>query len=109
MTKITYIQSDGAARTVNVKDGWTVMEGAVRNDVRGIDAECGGACACATCRVIVDTAWVGRLGVQGAMEKDMLSVVGDAEANSRLSCQLRVTPEMEGLVVSVPQTQTSAL
>lgn len=105
MPKITFIQPDGTRQTVEIAIGWSVMEGAVRSLVPGIDADCGGACACATCHVYVDPAWAKALPARSEMEETMLDFAQDAKANSRLSCQLRVTSDMDGLVVRVPASQ----
>jgi 2Fe-2S ferredoxin len=83
----------------------SVMEGAVRNGVPGIDAECGGACACATCHVYVDPTWQQKTGAQQELEAGMLDFGADVQPNSRLSCQIRVTEELDGLVVYLPKTQ----
>ena len=105
MVKITYIDSDGTARTVDGDVGATVMETAIRNDVPGIVAECGGACACATCHVHVSEEWKARVGDPSPMEEDMLDFAFDVRPTSRLSCQIRVTPELDGLVLHVPKEQ----
>ena len=105
MPKVTFIQPDGSAQTVEIALGWSVMEGAVRNLVPGIDADCGGACACATCHVYVDPAWQAVLPAKSDMEEAMLDFAQDLKPNSRLSCQLRVTSDMDGLVVRVPESQ----
>jgi 2Fe-2S ferredoxin len=105
MAKVTYIQFDGTETVIDVKPGLTVMEGAVKNNVRGIDADCGGACACATCHVFVDPAWVGKTGEKSAMEESMLDFAENVEPNSRLSCQIKVTEELDGLVVRLPESQ----
>ena len=105
MVKITYVDSDGTARTVEAEEGSTVMENAVRNGVPGIEAECGGACACATCHVYVDEAWKDVVGAPGSMEEDMLDFAYDVRPNSRLSCQIRVRAELDGLVVQTPARQ----
>ena len=105
MPKITFIQPNGAEKTVEIAPGWSVMEGAVKNLVPGIDADCGGACACATCHVYVDPAWVAALPPKSDMEEAMLDFAIAAQPNSRLSCQLRVTSDMDGLVVRVPDSQ----
>jgi 2Fe-2S ferredoxin len=105
MAKVTYIQFDGTETVIDVKPGLTVMEGAVKNNVRGIDADCGGACACATCHVFVDPAWVDKTGEKSAMEESMLDFAENVEPNSRLSCQIKVTEELDGLVVRLPESQ----
>jgi 2Fe-2S ferredoxin len=105
MPKITYIQPDGAQTVVEAKAGWSVMEGAIKNRVRGIDADCGGACACATCHVYVDEAWREKTGSPSAMEESMLDFAEGVEPNSRLSCQIKVTAELDGLIVRLPESQ----
>jgi 2Fe-2S ferredoxin len=105
MPKITYIDSAGASQTVDVETGSTVMEGAIKNGVPGIEAECGGACACATCHVYVDEAWREKTGEAAPMEQDMLDFAYDVRPSSRLSCQIKVTPELDGLVVTTPERQ----
>ncbi len=105
MPKITYIDENGGERTVEVPEGWSVMEGAVKNNVAGIDADCGGACACATCHVYVDPAWEKKLPAKEEMELSMLDFALDVKPNSRLSCQIKVTAELDGLVVRTPKSQ----
>ena len=105
ITKITFIDAAGQARTVDAEDGSTVMETALKNAVPGIEAECGGACACATCHVYVDESWVERLGKAEQMEEDMLDFAFDVRPTSRLSCQIKVRPELDGLMVSTPEKQ----
>jgi len=105
MVKITYIDHEGTARTVDGEVGSTVMETAIKHGVPGIEAECGGACACATCHVHVDEAWRTVVGEPSPMEEDMLDFGYDVKANSRLSCQIKVTAELEGLVVRTPERQ----
>jgi 2Fe-2S ferredoxin len=105
MPKIKYVEHDGKEHDVEVPSGWSVMEGAVKNMVPGIDADCGGACACATCHVYVDPAWVAKTGTKSDMEETMLDFAQDLEPNSRLSCQIKVTPELDGLVVKMPKSQ----
>jgi len=105
MAKITYIQHDGGEQTVEVKNGLSVMEGAIRNNVPGIDADCGGACACATCHVYVDPDWMQETGKPSAMEESMLDFAESVEPNSRLSCQIRVSDALDGLVVRLPESQ----
>jgi 2Fe-2S ferredoxin len=103
--KITFIEADGTEHKVEITIGWSVMEGAVRNSVPGIDADCGGACACATCHVYVDPAWVAALPAKSDMEEAMLDFAPAVAPNSRLSCQLRVTSDMDGLVLRLPVSQ----
>ncbi len=105
MTKLTYVAFDGARFDVEAADGSTVMENAVRNNVPGIEAECGGACACATCHVYVDEAWSEIVGEPAAMEEDMLDFAYDVRPTSRLSCQIKVRGELDGLTVSIPERQ----
>lgn len=105
MAKITYIQPDGSENVVDAKTGWSVMEGAIKNRVRGIDADCGGACACATCHVYVDEAWIDKTGSPSAMEESMLDFAEGVQDNSRLSCQIKVTDALDGLVVRLPVSQ----
>ncbi|MFC0218132.1 2Fe-2S ferredoxin [Pseudochelatococcus lubricantis] len=105
MPIITYIDSTGAARSVNAASGSTVMETAVRNAIPEIVGECGGACACATCHVYVDDMWVDIVGEPVDMEEDMLDFALDVRPNSRLSCQIRVSDALDGLVVHTPERQ----
>ena len=105
MAKITYIENDGTEYTVEVRNGLSVMEGAIRNNVPGIDADCGGACACATCHVYVDEAFQDVTGRASAMEESMLDFAEEVEPNSRLSCQIRVSDDLDGLVVRLPESQ----
>jgi 2Fe-2S ferredoxin len=105
MTKITIIAFDGTPFDLDAENGSTVMENAIRNGVPGIEAECGGACACATCHVYVDEAWTAEVGEPEPMEEDMLDFAYDVRPNSRLSCQIKVRDELEGLIVRVPERQ----
>ena len=105
MAKISYIAFDGTRFDVEAENGSTVMENAIRNAVPGIEAECGGACACATCHVYVDEAWTDTVGTPEAMEEDMLDFAYDVRPNSRLSCQIKVRDALDGLVVSIPERQ----
>jgi 2Fe-2S ferredoxin len=105
MVQITFTDSEGTARTVDAEIGSTVMETAIKNDIPGIEAECGGACACATCHVYIDEAWFEKTGGPSPMEEDMLDFGYDVRANSRLSCQIKVTEELDGLKVSTPEKQ----
>ena len=105
MAKITYVEFDGREHEVEVRPGLSVMEGAVKNNVPGIDADCGGACACATCHVYVDEAWTDKTGTASAMEESMLDFAEEVQPTSRLSCQIRVTDALDGLVVRMPENQ----
>lgn len=106
MARITYIEFGGQQHVVDVAEGMTVMEGARDNDIPGIEADCGGACACSTCHVYVDEAWVERLPPREAMEEDMLDFAWQPDPRrSRLTCQLRVTGDLDGLVVTMPERQ----
>src|SRR6056297_3065659 len=105
MAKITYMTHDGKAFEVEAENGTTVMENAIKNSVPGIEAECGGACACATCHVYVDDDWSAKVGEPEAMEEDMLDFAWEQKPTSRLSCQVRVSDELDGLVVHVPEKQ----
>ena len=105
MAKITYIEHDGTEHTHDVDNGLSVMEGAIKNSVPGIDADCGGACACATCHVYVDQEWIGKTGTKQDMEQTMLDFAVEVEENSRLSCQIEVSDDLDGLVVRLPQSQ----
>ena len=105
MAKITYIEHDGTEHAIDVKTGQSVMEGAVKHNIPGIDADCGGACACATCHVYVDPAWISKTGDKSSMEESMLDFAEGVEDNSRLSCQIKVTDDLDGLVVRMPESQ----
>ena len=105
MPKITYIDAAGSSRTVEAENGSTVMETAIRNSIPGIEAECGGACACATCHVYVDEKWSPVVGKPQPMEDDMLDFAFDVRPTSRLSCQIKVKPELDGLIVATPAKQ----
>lgn len=105
MTTITYVEPDGTRHEVEGQDGATVMETAIINGVPGIVAECGGACTCATCHVYVDQDWTDVVGGPSPMEEDMLDFAFDVRATSRLSCQIKVRAELDGLVVHVPTRQ----
>ena len=105
MPKITYIDHKGVSRGIDAEIGSTVMETAVKNQVPGIEAECGGACACATCHVYVDEAWVDKLPRRESMEEDMLDFAFEVQPNSRLSCQIKVKAELDGLIVTTPEKQ----
>jgi ferredoxin, 2Fe-2S len=105
MPKITFIDASGVSHAVEAEVGATVMETAIRNGVPGIEAECGGACACATCHVYVDETWREIVGGPSPMEEDMLDFGYDVRPNSRLSCQIKVTDALDGLQVTVPERQ----
>ena len=105
MTKITYIEHNGTPHTVDVENGLTVMEGAIQNDIPGIDADCGGGMACATCHVYVKEEWLDKLPKKEDGEEDMLDMAFEPKKNSRLSCQLIVSDELEGLTVDIPSKQ----
>jgi 2Fe-2S ferredoxin len=105
MAKITFIQPDGTSQTVEAAPGTTVMEAAKINNIAGIEAECGGACACATCHVYIDAAWRDKVGQPAEMEEDMLDFAFDVREESRLACQIKVTDALDGLVCRVPAKQ----
>jgi len=105
MAKITFIQHNGSEHTVEGQTGMTVMETAVKNMVPGIDADCGGACACATCHVYVEPGWLEKTGPRNPMEEDMLDFAFDVRDESRLSCQIKVSDALDGLRVKVPEKQ----
>jgi 2Fe-2S ferredoxin len=105
MPKITYIDHSGNSRVADGEIGSTVMETAIRNGIPGIVAECGGACACATCHVYVEKPWDEKVGKPQPMEEDMLDFGYDVRANSRLSCQIKITADLDGLVVRTPEHQ----
>jgi 2Fe-2S ferredoxin len=105
MVKITFIDSDDTSRTIEAEVGATVMETAIKNGIPGIEAECGGACACATCHVYIDEAWQGKTGQASPMEEDMLDFGFDVRPSSRLSCQIKVSDDLDGLVVRTPSRQ----
>lgn len=105
MAKITYIEFDGTSHEVDVPPGWSVMEGAINNNIPGIEAECGGACSCATCHVYVDPAWVEKTGAAEDIENGMLECAFELQKTSRLSCQIEVDESLDGLVVRMPERQ----
>ena len=105
MAKITYIEHNGKSHTIDVANGLTVMEGAIQNDIPGIDADCGGSMACATCHVYVKEDWLDKLSKKEDGEEDMLDMAFEPKKNSRLSCQLIVSDEMDGLIVNIPVKQ----
>ena len=106
MPKITYISSDAKVHTIEVQNGLTVMEGAIQNDIPGIDADCGGGMSCATCHVYVDENWLDKLPTKEDGEEDMLDMAFEPKSNSRLSCQITVSDELDGLVVNIPSKQS---
>lgn len=105
MAKITYIEFNGEAHVVDVKPGLSVMEGAKKNNIPGIDADCGGGCSCATCHVFVDPAWLERVGARTPIEEATIEFAENVEPNSRLSCQIKVAEDFDGLVVRMPESQ----
>ena len=105
MPRILYVEASGAQHAVDVPEGWTVMEGAVKNAIPGIDADCGGACACATCHVFVVEGPDGLAVTRSAMESSMLEFAEEVQANSRLACQIKVSGQLDGLVVRMPANQ----
>ena len=105
MPKITYIEHSGKTHTIEVANGLSVMEGAVQNNIPGIDADCGGSMACATCHVYVKEEWFNKLPKKEEGEEDMLDMAFEPKKNSRLSCQLMVSDQLDGLVVNLPEKQ----
>ena len=105
MTKITYIEHNGTSHTVDVSNGLTVMEGAVQNDIPGIDADCGGSMACATCHVYVKDDWYNKLPKKNEGEDDMIDQAFEPNTSSRLSCQIQVSDNLDGLKVYLPEKQ----
>ena len=105
MPKITYIEHNGKSHTIEIANGLSVMEGAVQNNIPGIDADCGGGMACATCHVYVKEEWFNKLPKHEEGEQDMLDVAYEPKKNSRLSCQITVSDEINGLVVTTPEKQ----
>ena len=105
MPKITYIEHGGKSHTIEVANGLSVMEGAVQNNIPGIDADCGGSMACATCHVYVKEEWFNKLPKKEDGEEDMLDMAFEPKKNSRLSCQLMVSDQLDGLVVNLPEKQ----
>ena len=105
MPKITYIEHNGKSHTLEVANGLTVMEGAVQNNIPGIDADCGGSCACATCHAYVEEKWFDKLQKKEDAEEDMLDMAYEPKKFSRLTCQITVTDDLDGLVVKMPSKQ----
>ena len=106
MSKITYIDNQGGSKTIDVENGLTVMEGAIQNDIPGIDADCGGSMACATCHVYVEEKWLDKIPKVEDAEVDMIDMALEPKKNSRLSCQLTVSNELDGLIVRTPEKQS---
>ena len=106
MPKITYLDNKGKSKTIDVENGLTVMEGAIQNDIPGIDADCGGSMACATCHVYVEEKWLDKLPKPEEAEVDMIDMAFEPKKNSRLSCQLIVSDEFDGLKVTTPKKQS---
>ena len=105
MPKITYIEHNGKSHEIEVSKELSVMEGALQNNIPGIDADCGGSCACATCHVYVDEKWFDKLSKKESAEEDMLDMAYEPKKNSRLSCQITVEDSLDGLVVKMPSKQ----
>jgi ferredoxin, 2Fe-2S len=105
MPKVTFISFTGAVHSVDVPVGTTLMRAATDNRVPGIDGDCGGNCACATCHLYIDAAWSDRVGTRSASEEDMLNLVAELRDNSRLACQITLTDDLDGLVVNLPEAQ----
>ena len=105
MARITYIEHGGVVHGVDVPNGLSVMDGAKRFAIPGIEGDCGGACACATCHVYVDEDWFGRLTPMDELERDMLDFAFDVRPTSRLACQIKVAPDLDGMVVEIPARQ----
>ena len=106
MPKITYLDQKGNSKTIDVDNGLTIMEGAVQNNIPGIDADCGGSMACATCHVYVEDSWFSKLPKAEDAENDMIDMAHKPKKNSRLSCQIIVSEELDGLIVTTPEKQT---
>ena len=106
MPKITYIDKQGSSKTIDVEKGLSVMEGAIQNDIPGIDADCGGSMACATCHVYVEDKWLDKIPEAEEAEVDMIDMAFEPKKNSRLSCQILITDELDGLTVTTPEKQS---
>jgi|TARA_B100001778_G_scaffold38510_1_gene27849 2Fe-2S ferredoxin len=106
MAKITFIDKDGNQKKIEIENGLTVMEGAIQNNITGIDADCGGSMACATCHVYVQDEWFNKIDKAEDAEQDMIDMAYEPKKNSRLSCQLIVTDQLDGLVVTTPEKQS---
>jgi 2Fe-2S ferredoxin len=105
MAEVTFVSVDGSATTLDIADGVSLMEGAVRAGIAGVDAECGGNLACGTCRVVVETAWASRLDPPDKLERELLEYAPELNERSRLSCQIKADSSLDGLVVHVPASQ----
>ena len=105
MAKITYIESNGTSHTIEVENGLTVMEGAIQNNIPGIDADCGGGMACATCHVYVKDKWFDKVNKKSEGEDDMIDQAFEPKESSRLSCQILISDELDGLIVNLPEKQ----
>ena len=106
MPKITYKDNQGNSKTIEVEKGLSIMEGAIQNNIPGIDADCGGSMACATCHVYVEEKWLDKLPKAEEAEVDMIDMAFEPKKNSRLSCQITITDELDGLTVKTPEKQT---
>ena len=107
MPKVVYIEHTGTEHEIDLADGWTLMQGATLNGIDGIEGECGGSCSCATCHVYVDEAFLDKLEPMGEMEDEMLEcTVSERKPNSRLSCQIKISPELDGIIVRMPEAQS---
>ena len=106
MTKVTYKDFQGNSKTIEVENGLSIMEGAIQNDIPSIDADCGGAMACATCHVYVEEKWLNKLSKPEDAEIDMIDMAYEPKKNSRLSCQLIVSEELDGIIVTTPEKQS---
>lgn len=105
MAKVTFIEHNGKTHIIDANNGGTIMEAATKHNVPGIDADCGGACACATCHVYVDDAWLSKVPAMGSMEESMLDFAENVMPNSRLSCQIVLNEDLDGIVVTIPDSQ----
>lgn len=105
MPKVTYVQPSGESITIELNEGMTVMQGAINNDVKGIDAECGGTCSCGTCHCYIDEQWSAVVAAPGEHETEMLDCVANLKPSSRLSCQIVVNKNLDGLIVHLPNSQ----
>jgi len=109
MPKITYISFDGKREAIDVENGISLMEAAIKNGIDGIDGDCGGVCACATCKVLVDAAWIDKIGAADGDERAMLDFRAETPPNSRLACQIIASPEIDGMEVRMPSNQDGAV